>query len=119
MKKNKFLKAVLLCLSITLCLGIFVGCGDSSGRGNESEERYKAYETAKSYVEDNLKSPTTAEFASIDEAKITKLKQDEYKIESYVNSENGFGAKVKSTFSCRIVVDYDKKTADCYDLVIK
>ncbi|WP_460284817.1 hypothetical protein [Clostridium botulinum] len=96
-----------------------MGCSDSSGRGDESEERYKAYETAKSYVEDELKSPTTAEFASINEAKITKLGIDEYKIESYVNAQNGFGAKIKSTFSCRIVVDYDKETADCYDLVIK
>ncbi|GAA0082983.1 hypothetical protein [Clostridium sp. CTA-6] len=119
MKKNKFFKTVLLCLSIILCLGIFVGCSDSSGRGDESEERYKAYETAKSYVEDELKSPSTAEFPSASEAKITKLGKDEYKIESYVNAENSFGAKVKSTFSCRIVVDYDKEKVDCYDLVIK
>ncbi|EJO5347004.1 hypothetical protein [Clostridium sporogenes] len=119
MKKKKFFKLVLLCLSFIFCLGLFAGCEDSSGRGNESDERYKAYETAKSYVEDELKSPTTAEFASINEAKITKLGKDEYQIESYVNAENSFGAKVKSTFSCRIVVDYDKEKVDCYDLVIK
>lgn len=69
MRNKKSLKKLLLCLSFIFCLGLFAGCGDSSGRGNESDERYKAYETAKSYVEDELKSPTTAEFASINEAK--------------------------------------------------
>lgn len=36
MKKKKFFKMVLLCLSIILCLGIFVGCGDEEESSSTS-----------------------------------------------------------------------------------
>lgn len=36
MKKNKFLKAVLLCLSIILCMGVLMGCGDDSSSTSSS-----------------------------------------------------------------------------------
>ncbi|NFS07349.1 hypothetical protein FDE99_06195 [Clostridium botulinum] len=36
MKKKKFFKMVLLCLSFILCLGLFVGCGDEDDSSSTS-----------------------------------------------------------------------------------
>ncbi|EPY2277936.1 hypothetical protein ACXAT3_002688 [Clostridium sporogenes] len=116
MKKNKFLKAVLLCLSIILCLGIFVGCGESEDE--KKEDKYKIYTTAQLYVKDRLKSPDTAKFADTNEAEIIKIGEHEYKVKSYVTSENSFGANVKSTFSCKIKIDHENKTTKCDDMEI-
>lgn len=39
MKKKKFFKAVLLCLSFIFCLGLFVGCENKIEESPEEKER--------------------------------------------------------------------------------
>ena len=53
---------------------------------------------SQSYVENILKSPSTADFPTLD-YKISNLGNYKYKIVSYVDSQNGFGATIRSNFS--------------------
>jgi len=64
-----------------------------------------AYITIEKLVKRDLKSPKTAEFPSYKEKlKHTKyIGSNTYKINSYVDSQNSFGALVRTKFSCEVV----------------
>lgn len=76
-----------------------------------SSEDLLAYSYAEEYVKQNLKSPSSAEFPGIWDGKrdhITNLGNREYKIVSYVDSQNGFGAMIRTNWSCIIYFYGDK-----------
>lgn len=58
-------------------------------------------------VADNLKSPSTAVFPSASEANIFKQAPCRYKVRSYVDSQNAFGAIVRVKYS--IIMEYNPK----------
>ena len=65
----------------------------------EIDNSYYAYELIKSHVKEKLKSPSTAKFPS--KIKITKNK-DTYIIQGYVDSQNSFGATVRTKYIAEI-----------------
>ncbi|MCR5045005.1 MAG: zinc ribbon domain-containing protein [Treponema sp.] len=65
------------------------------------DNSYYAYELIKSHVKGKLKSPSTAKFPSKTEVKITKNK-DTYIIQGYVDSQNSFGATVRTKYIAEI-----------------
>ena len=52
---------------------------------------------AQGYVEKFLKSPSTAKFPP--RANYTDLGNNQHKVESYVDSQNGFGAQIRSGYT--------------------
>lgn len=77
-----------------------VGCGQ---QGLVCSESF-AYGAAKSIVEKNLTSPGSAKFASAGNSavKIKKTGSCEYRIESFVDSQNGFGALLRTHFTITV-----------------
>lgn len=53
---------------------------------------------AKDLVQSNLKAPKTAKFPSQYDIMITSLGGSDYRILGYVDSQNGFGAMIRSNF---------------------
>jgi hypothetical protein len=115
--KKKSGCATLFILGIIL-LGIFyfIGSGDNS---ETNPTKLLAYSYAEDFVEQKLKSPSTAEFPSGSEksSHIKDLGKGEYKITSWVDSQNGFGAIVRSKYTCLIIFTDDK--VRCEDLKIE
>lgn len=77
------------------------------------EDRFSAFFAAEDLVKDILKAPSTAEFAGINDEGIgvTYLGGNRYIVQSFVDSENGFGARIRTHFQCKIrrsTVDPDK-----------
>ena len=66
-----------------------------------------AYTMVKELLPQYLKSPSTAEFPSMWDYKdhVTDLGEHRYKVVSYVDSQNGFGAMIRTYFSCIIVFE--------------
>ena len=64
------------------------------------------YYQAKTIVEKYLKAPSTAKFPWYNEATIEHLSNSGFKVTSYVDSQNGFGAMIRSNWS--VVFDYSK-----------
>lgn len=56
----------------------------------------EVYTNAQIILEEFLKSPSTAEYPYLTEAVIERYKDDTFKITSYVDSQNGFGAMIRS-----------------------
>ncbi len=80
----------------------------SSDRDYTSERT--AYNLSKDYAKQNLKSPSTASYPGLFESKdhVKDLGNGRYQINSWVDSQNGFGATIRTKFSCVMV----KKSGD-------
>lgn len=76
------------------------GCGSQELVCSESF----AYGAAKSIVGKNLASPGSAKFASLGDraVKVKKTGVCEYRIESFVDSQNGFGALIRTSFAITV-----------------
>lgn len=59
-----------------------------------------AYIMCKKMIAEKLKSPKSAEFAKDWNQHVTYLGDGKYKVNSYVDSQNSFGALIRSKFSC-------------------
>ena len=61
-----------------------------------------AYINCKNAVEQVLPAPSTAEFARYDPDDVTQLSGNTWMIISYVDSQNAFGAMLRSDYACEI-----------------
>jgi len=96
--------AVVL-ISVMFFLGIF---SDGSSTDNStSTNKFLAYDYAEQFVKKELKSPSTADFPGFSEKKehISDMGGGRYKISSWVDSQNSFGAQIRTSFSCIIIFD--------------
>ena len=69
------------------------------------------------FVKDNLKSPSTAEFSADYNNDVTQINDSTFEVNSWVDSQNGFGAMLRSNYSCKIT--FANSMANCTELVIK
>ncbi len=77
--------------------------------------KFTVYNVAQQYVLQLLKSPSTAEFpdATTKLTHIVKLSKGQYRINSWVDCQNDFGAPVRSRFSIKVTIQGEK--AVCSD----
>lgn len=71
----------------------------------ENEEIAAPLTMCQEFVKDRLKAPSTAEFPwSFDDYQTNRLVTHEnaYNIEGHVDSQNSFGAMLRSRFTCKI-----------------
>ncbi|MEW9530692.1 hypothetical protein [Microbispora sp. NPDC049125] len=62
------------------------------------------------FVKDRLKAPGNADFGGAADTEVTTVsgvKPWQYKVRSYVDSENSFGAKIRTTYVCDIKTNGD------------
>lgn len=74
----------------------------NAARQKEADDalRTEAITGAQYYVKEKLKSPRSAKFPwSYDAYQITHLADDQYKITSYVDAQNKYGALIRHTFT--------------------
>ncbi len=108
------MKKQLLHISSILAIFTFIflafGSEDNNSSSSTETNKMLAYNYAEHFVKQRLKSPSTAEFPGIFEKAdhITELGNDEYLINSWVDSQNSFGAMIRSKFSCKIIFKDDK-----------
>lgn len=66
-----------------------------------------AYNVCTQFVSDRLRAPATAIFPPYDEdnddINVHEAPEETYTIEGVVDSENGFGALIRSTWTCEVV----------------
>lgn len=93
---------------------------DQEKRKNEwkdKDERIKAWLLTKDIVEGSLKSPATAEFPYYNSSFVykgtTTLDYVYYTVRAYVDSQNGFGALIRTNF----IVKLKQTSTDDWDLV--
>lgn len=68
---------------------------------------------AEQIVTQRLKSPSTAEFPSASHYTFIGIGENKYRLGSYVDAENSFGAKLRTQFTCDVTIpDLQKGNCD-------
>ncbi|MFT6865914.1 MAG: DNA-directed RNA polymerase subunit RPC12/RpoP [Cyclobacteriaceae bacterium] len=101
---------------ILYLIGSFSDDNSSSNSPSGSTNKFLAYTYAEDFVKKKLKSPGTAEFPGTFEKAdhITELRYNKYKIVSWVDSQNGFGAMIRTNFSC--IIEFNGNEVSCNEL---
>lgn len=111
--KNK-LQHLFSLLTIIIFIFFAFGSGDNESSSSTGDNKMLAYNYAEDFVKQRLKSPSTAKFPGIFEKNdhITELGGGKYRISSWVDSQNGFGAMIRSRWSCTITFADGKVKAE-------
>ena len=88
------------------------GSTDYSTDNISENDKGFAWAVAEKEVTDRLKAPSTAKFPTYNSAIISKSGSD-FKVEGYVDAENSYGAKIRTTFS----VEFTKNSEESYVVI--
>ncbi len=86
-----------LVVCVLFCSGVFSGDASPTGDSARNDEYY-ATEMADKFVQEQLKAPSTAKFPWKADS-VTK-EGDGWRVRSHVDSQNGFGAMIRSKYVC-------------------
>ncbi|WP_340382292.1 hypothetical protein U5640_36305 [Streptomyces sp. SS7] len=121
--KQVAIGCVIILALIAGVIGIAVAMMDSSNGGDGKPGDHAAAIICEDFVKQRLKSPSTADFPGVtdaDYAKTTTLsdtKPWKYKVTGVVDSQNGFGAIVRSAYVCTVSTkDNDTWTLNDLDM---
>lgn len=103
--------AIFVCVVFFIIFLVFkCSCSETDQeRANRTEQNseFTAYYNSQQCVKELLKSPSTAEFPSGSNQFVTKIDEDTYLINSYVDSQNSFGAMLRTNYVCQITLNSD------------
>lgn len=102
-------------MPIIIWLVFFHEC---SPKTSKEHTKLDAYCSAQNFVKKNLSTPATAEFHDSYDNCVKQENDTTFIVNSFVDAENVFGAKIRSGFSCKIIYTSDGMTS-CEELVIK
>lgn len=108
--ERKASRRVTLAWGAAALMGAFavVTCIGTSGPQNPCRRSSEAFVMGNTFIERRLRSPSTAEFPSITEAKITPLPRGDncaFRIVTYVDAQNAFGGTVREHFALEVEPD--------------
>lgn len=103
---QKIFSAILMILLFVIIINIFIPDNDKNTTTETTQEvtESQAYIISKNYVESILKSPSTADFPLLDYGAV-EISEDKFQVNGYVDSQNGFGAMVRSNFT--VILSYN------------
>jgi hypothetical protein len=81
------------------------------GGGSDTGAQVGAYQSCERAVKTTLKAPSTADFSGYSDSDI-KSAGNIYTVAGYVDSENSFGAKIRTDWNCQV-----RSTGDNWQLV--
>lgn len=92
---------VIIVILVVLCCGY--GLFKSAAKGDDKPSSYEAKAMCEKFVEDRLKAPSTADYSG----ETATESGGTWTVTGRVDSENSFGAKIRSSFTCKMTVSGD------------
>jgi hypothetical protein len=106
--------AVMLAIPFLLWIIYAVGCSKESDITKQQDkpqfDSVMALFMSHQFIKDRLKSPGSAKFAEVYESKMTTINDTTFRVKSFVDSQNGFGALLRTHYVCTIT--YSPKTGE-------
>lgn len=104
---RKKLHPLVVIMLLIVVAGACVLFSVRGGRGNGltvTDGQIGAFIMCKQFVTDRLKSPSSAVFptAAGDGVSIATLSSAQYRVHAYVDSQNSFGATIRTTYDCTV-----------------
>ena len=78
----------------------------------------EVYATAEAVISKYLKAPSTAKFPRMSEVGISRLEDNGFKVEGYVDSQNSYGAMIRSPFTTIFQFHNESDVADVYAVML-
>jgi len=99
--KKRLTYVVVIAVGAGFIVYLLEGWGSSPpGTGDKIE----ALTMCQQFVKDRLRSPKSADFPWASDGRVTALGSGQYRIRSYVDAQNAFGAEVRTNFTCTVQV---------------
>lgn len=92
--------------------GKYIAQQQQEKKRKEAQELYlsrQAYLFAQDLIIEYLKSPSSAEFPGSSQIKLVPLGNDRYYIDGYLDSQNGFGAQVRTKYQCWVLYKQNER----------
>jgi len=110
-------KDIAKVVTLILAIWIFatVSCEDEKTVEKPEEPKFgkiEAYGEVKAYVLNQLVSPSTADFPWFDDSFVTQIDDTTFAVRGYVDSQNGYGATIRSTFGSKVLYHPKTKLAE-------
>jgi hypothetical protein len=87
-----------------IAAGLLVGLAlPLTACGDHKPDDYDAYAACENWVGEQLRAPSTADFSGHNGSKITET-DNGYDISGYVDAQNGFGAQIRTDWSCSVAL---------------
>jgi hypothetical protein len=103
---------------ILLTIWLLIGCGNEHvNKPPFTKSDALAYSHL--FVDQKLISPGSAQWAYQDEQSIDQLNDTTYRIISYVDSQNKFGALLRTYYKCDIIHSPSTGKVDCQNLILE
>jgi hypothetical protein len=105
--KNPLRLILIILVTIGICYllatGSLSGGSGSTGTSRDSGgDAIGASLICHDFVKDGLKAPATAKFPRTSEDEVSKVSDQEFRVISYVDSHNSFGAMIRTTYVCQV-----------------
>lgn len=101
MKKKGFIAAIILIVAVIVIVVINKKSGLSC---SSNDKKLDAWVCMQDIVSAKLKNPAGAKYPSYKSSYVTSLGSNDYKIEAYVDATNGFGATIRTYFTCTLTL---------------
>lgn len=98
--RRGFIWAVFAAIAFVVVLAA-IG-SQSEPQDSAANDHAEAFSICKQFVTDKLRAPKTAEFPTVAEARVDESSTTGYTVTSFVDSQNEFGAFVRSKFVCTV-----------------
>lgn len=123
-ERRRRINKIVLPVSAILIGGLIVIAiaGGSASTGTKAGSPDMAFEMCKTFVERQLKAPSTATFRNYyendGEVNVTGDGDGPYTVVSTVDAENSFGAKIRNSFVCTVTHESGTDTWDLNDISV-
>lgn len=97
---------VLLFIFIAL---VVIATNSCESKPKQEHSKAAASVMAEQFVKDKLKSPGSAKFQSFSDQNITDIGDGRYTIAAWVDSQNSFGALIRTKYICTVKYAGDDK----------
>ena len=103
--------SIVAAVVVLVLIGLSFGSKDNATPSPVVEEKKREYSDIEAYanaqviLEKFLKSPSTAEYPVASEASIKRYDDNSFQVSAYVDSQNGFGAMIRSDWTVFLKFD--------------
>jgi hypothetical protein len=101
-KKSSSTRQVIGFLALIIITLIAVYAIQHAGGTSTDSPLQGAFYACRTFVKDRLKAPSTATFRTYAESTVAEMGASEYLTSIVVDAENSFGAKIRSSYLCRV-----------------
>jgi hypothetical protein len=97
----------LIVLAVVALVVASLACNGDGGGTSDTADEIGAFVMCKEFVRDRLKAPRTAKFQSVTQADFDYKGGQTWRVSSWVDAENSFGAMIRTDFVCEIRYEGD------------